>query len=88
MNLNIGCAVILAFYTFHLRGQTKVAYLEICYKQKHPFLTRYISIHDLRKYLNKPKSLCRYLGFYDVKQMWYLYVYTIHILNVYELTIV
>ena len=30
MNIHIGYAVILAFYTFHLRGQTKVAYIKMC----------------------------------------------------------
>ena len=32
MDINICYAVILGFHTFHLRGQTKVAYLKICHK--------------------------------------------------------
>ena len=32
MSINIGFVVILAFHTFHLRGRTKVAYIEMCYK--------------------------------------------------------
>ena len=32
MNISIGYAVILRFHDFHLRGQTKVAYIKICYK--------------------------------------------------------
>ena len=32
MNINSEYAVILCFHIFHFRGQTKVAYLKICYK--------------------------------------------------------
>ena len=32
MNVNIGYAVILPFDDFHLRGQTNVAYIKICYE--------------------------------------------------------
>ena len=33
MNRNIENAVILGFYDFHLRGQTKVVYTKICLNQ-------------------------------------------------------
>ena len=32
MNINIGYAVILASHIFHPRGQTKVAYIKMCYE--------------------------------------------------------
>ena len=32
MQMILGYAVILGFHTFHLRGQTKVAYRIMCYK--------------------------------------------------------
>ena len=46
MNINIGYTVILASHIFHLRGQTKVAYIKMF--NKHPFLIIYISIYILR----------------------------------------
>ena len=32
MNINIGYSVILPFHDIYLRGQTKVAYIKVCYK--------------------------------------------------------
>ena len=42
MNINIIYAVILKFRTFNLRGQAKVAYINMC--KKHHFVTSFISI--------------------------------------------
>ena len=52
MNINIGYAVTLAFHNFHIRGQTNVVYLEMCYKT--PFSNKlYFDIH-IFKALNLP----------------------------------
>ena len=34
MSIDIVFVLILAFHTFHLRGQTKIAYIEMCYKTR------------------------------------------------------
>ena len=47
--------VILAFHTFHLRGQTK-ADIKKCVI-KHPSLTSYISIYEYLKELNQALRL-------------------------------
>ena len=52
MHTNIGYAVILAFQTFHLRGQIKVAYIKLCYKT--PFSNKlyfYIYFKELNQTL-------------------------------------
>ena len=46
MNINIGYDDILAYHIFHIRGQTKVAYMKICYEHE---LTSFISKYDLNQ---------------------------------------